>query len=316
MIRFVCRALAVTTAAAALLAGSFAIPAEAAAGSEPVSVSSPLRIMPLGDSITYGVGTPAHDSYRSELQRRLAAAGVDADFVGSQRSGTGPDRDNEGHPGWTIAQLAEHIDEWLADYEPDVILLHIGTNDMFGGTPGASAQLGALLDRIHQDRPDAQVFVAKLIGLGITQRTGGQMVRTAAFNDAVGRLVARRGEQFHLVDQSDIRGIDMHDRLHPNAYGYATMAWKWYRALEPVLNDSGTPWPADDNPLTADVSVRCLGGTVTLPAYAKGCRRWYHRRPPGAVTYRVWQLPVRRQVTYRSGTGIKTRPVRTWFTAP
>jgi lysophospholipase L1-like esterase len=327
MIRSVLHVLAATAVAGMLTASVVAESAAvASAASRPVTASesasesaresAPLRIMPLGDSITWGVGTPGEDSYRTGLQRRLADAGVDADFVGSQNSGTGVDTDNEGHPGWTIAQIADHIDDWLATYEPDVILLHIGTNDMFAATAGVNGQFGALLDRIHEDRPDAQIFVAKLIGLGTVLRTGGQAVRTAAFNDAIERTMATRGDQFHLVDQSEIHGIDMHDRLHPNAYGYAVMAWNWYRALEPVLNDTGMPWPADGNPITADDSVRCLGATVTLPAYAKGCHRWFHRKARGAVTARVWQLPVRHVVTNRAGTQTKTHTTITWLIAP
>ena len=50
----------------------------------------PIRIMPLGDSITYGVGSSALDSYRGALFWRLAQAGVAVDYVGSMRSGRLP----------------------------------------------------------------------------------------------------------------------------------------------------------------------------------------------------------------------------------
>src|SRR4051794_32872398 len=106
MIRFV-RALAATAALGLLVA----TPAPAGASTRnttPTTMTTdttptmmttetarPLRIMPLGDSITWGGGAPGHDSYRTDLYNRLATAGLDVDFVGSQHSGTGPDRDNE-----------------------------------------------------------------------------------------------------------------------------------------------------------------------------------------------------------------------------
>jgi lysophospholipase L1-like esterase len=262
-----------------------------------------VRIMPLGDSITFGVGAPGHDSYRTDLYKRLTKAGLRVDFVGSQHSGTGPDRDNEGHPGWTITQISANIDRWLDTYTPDVILLHIGTNDMHKGLPNATEHLATLLDRIHRRAPGTQVFVAKVIGLGTVPGIAGQVSRTRAYNKSVARLVTERGTRFHLVDLSRIRNMDLHDRLHPNEYGFARMSWNWYRALEPTLNDTGKAWPSTGNPNEAKTATLCFGDKVTLPAYAIGCHRWYHNRPAGAYTARVWQMRI--NVNGKSG----------WYTA-
>jgi lysophospholipase L1-like esterase len=293
-------------AAAAVLGLLAAAPEPARAAAAPVEAAqmpvraadAPLRIMPLGDSITWGVGSAKRNGYRAALYRRLTDAGLNVDFVGSMSTGTGPDPDNEGHKGWTIAQLAAGVDGWLAAYEPDVILLHIGTNDMTRAIPGAPQQLSDLLDRISADAPEADVFVAKIVGLADSPGVGGQRSRTDAYNAALERIVARKGDRFHLVDQSGIHGIDMFNRVHPNDYGYAQMAWNWYRALEPVLDSSGEPWPRTADPYRAAVSYRCLDDSELDPA-AHGCHVWYHRTAPGAVTSRVWQLPVRTRVKYR-----------------
>jgi lysophospholipase L1-like esterase len=189
-----------------------------------------LRIMPLGDSITWGVGSQTRDSYRAPLARRLAAAGVRVDFVGSQRSGAEADPDNEGHPGWTIAQITAHADRWLAAYRPDVILLHIGTNDVARRNRHVPAKLAVLLDRIAADTPGTQVFVAKIIGLQL-----GNEKLVAGFNAAVAGIVAAKGPRFHVVDQSGVRGPDMWNRLHPNDEGYRKMARNWYAALERAM---------------------------------------------------------------------------------
>jgi lysophospholipase L1-like esterase len=246
-----------------------------------------IRIMPLGDSITWGVGAPGHDSYRTDLYRRLTKAGLNVDFVGSQHSGTGPDRDNEGHPGWTITQISANIDRWLDAYRPDVVLLHIGTNDMHRGLTNSTEHLATLLDRIHRRAPEAQIFVAKVIGLGTVPGIAAQVARTRAFNSSVERLVVARGKPFRLVDLSRIRGIDLHDRLHPNEYGFRRMSWSWYRALERTLNHTERAWPAGDNPSLVTSAYLCFGAKVSFPAYAIGCHRWAHNR-----TSRVWQLPI------------------------
>nr|WP_296065935.1 SGNH/GDSL hydrolase family protein [uncultured Actinoplanes sp.] len=272
---------------------------EAATRTEITTTARPLRIMPLGDSITWGVGTPLHDSYRTDLHHRLTGAGLDVDFVGSQHSGTGPDRDNEGHPGWTIAQISDRIGGWLDAYRPDVILLHIGTNDMTKGLPNATENMAALLGKIHAEVPDAEVFVAKVTGLGHVAGAGARVARTVAFNRSLASLVAWHGPHFHLVDQSRVRGIAITDSVHPNELGFARMSWNWYRALQPILNHSRRAWPAGTDPNRARSFYFCLGDKLSLPPYAVGCHRWYRHS-----TARVWQLPIRQDGRMR------------WYTAP
>jgi hypothetical protein len=237
------------------------------------------------------VGSNGHDGYRNALRRRLTTAGLDVDFVGSLRNGRGPDREHEGHKGWTIRQLAARVDGWLTTYEPDVILLHIGTNDMVRNVPDAKWQLAGLLDQIEAIRPDAEVFVAKIIGLADYADVASQNERTAVFNRGVERLVSGRGDRFHLVDQSGIHGIDMFNREHPNDYGYAQIAWNWYRAMEPVLNRDQAAWPRTPDPYRAATSYRCIQHSTLDPA-VRGCHVWHRRRQANAVTHRVWQLPV------------------------
>jgi lysophospholipase L1-like esterase len=193
----------------------------------------PLRIMPLGDSITFGSGSPSRSSYRAELYRRLVGAGLSVDFVGSVRSGTGADPDNEGHPGWRIGQIAEKVDGWLATYRPDVVLLHIGTNDMRTAerAAGATGRLSALIDRIHRARPEARIFVARLIGAGHP----AVQARIDAYNAALPGIVAGKGSRVRLVDLSAVGGAGLADNLHPNDAGYARMAALWFRAVHPVL---------------------------------------------------------------------------------
>jgi lysophospholipase L1-like esterase len=276
------------TTAVALLA--VVLPAAPAAASDAPGPPAdlPIRIMPLGDSITYGVGTPNDSGYRHELYDRLATAGLNVDFVGGMTSGIGADLDNEGHPGWTIEQVAAKVDDWIAATRPDVILLHIGTNDFRDGatTPTAPTRLSALLDRIAVDAPAAQVLVAKITGAGTTANRMMWKRRIDAYDARVTGIVASKGAQFHLVDQSTIEGIDLNDVVHPNTYGYSRMAWNWYRALEPVLNTSGVPWPSTGDPSAVTSAVRCIAqSSGQIAAHGLGCHTWYLRG-------HTWRLPV------------------------
>ncbi len=208
--------------------------------------SRPIKIMPLGDSITYGGGSSTGSSYRADLWNRLVVqAGYDIDFVGSQQSGSLPDTDNEGHSGWRIDQIAANINGWMATYQPDVVLLHIGTNDMNQNYQVSTApqRLGALLDQILADRPATTILVAKIVPS--TDPT--IQSRIAAYNAALPAVVAARGSHAQLVDLSVLStATDMSDALHPNDTGYLRMSVRWYSALENVLGD-GRDWPLFTN---------------------------------------------------------------------
>src|SRR6185436_6783124 len=66
----------------------------------------PLRVMPLGDSITYGGGAPC--GYRAPLYQLLTNAGQRVDYVGTQ-TGNGaaslPDSNHDGYSGATMSAI-------------------------------------------------------------------------------------------------------------------------------------------------------------------------------------------------------------------
>src|SRR5690349_9131179 len=152
--------------------------------------------MPLGDSITMGIGSATTGSYRVDLQNRLRRAGLAVDFVGSQHDGAPAtaDLDHEGHSGWTIARIAAQADEWLSTYRPDAVLLQIGTNDLRtqAGAAGATGRLSALIDRIATAAPAAHIFVARITGTK-SSPAAAQQRRTDAYNAKVPGIVAGKG---------------------------------------------------------------------------------------------------------------------------
>ncbi|KOV65233.1 SGNH/GDSL hydrolase family protein [Streptomyces sp. MMG1121] len=208
-----------------------ALPAAAATdtGASPSAVRAaapaPLRLMPLGDSITWGVGSPSGNGYRGFLWKRLAAEGHALDFVGSGRNGTMSDPDNEGHSGWHIDQIAGIADSVLARYRPNVITLEIGTNDLNGGAQAepAAERLHALIDQITADAPDATVLVGTLI----VSTSSTEEATRPVFNAKLPGIVQAEqaaGKHVRLVDMSALTTADLSDPLHPNDNGYTKMA--------------------------------------------------------------------------------------------
>ncbi|WP_329359802.1 ricin-type beta-trefoil lectin domain protein [Streptomyces sp. NBC_01483] len=222
---------ALAAALTAALGVGAALPAAAAtstdAPSTTVRAAAPatLRLMPLGDSITWGVGSPSGNSYRGFLGNQLATEGHALDFVGSGRGGTMSDPDNEGHSGWRIDQIAGIADSVLARYRPNVVTLEIGTNDLNGNyqVPTAPDRLRALIDQITRDVPDATV----LVGTVIVSTSGTEEANRPAFNAKLPGIVQAAqtaGKHVRLVDMSALTSADLSDSLHPNDNGFRKMA--------------------------------------------------------------------------------------------
>jgi lysophospholipase L1-like esterase len=298
--RALCRILAATMLA---LAGVL-IPAGAHAA---VITGRPVKIMPLGDSITWGAGSSTTSSYRAELwQRLVGGAGLAIDFVGSGHDGVLPDPDHEGHSGWRIEQITASVDGWLATSRPDVILLHIGTNDMNQDfdVANAPARLGQLLDRIRTDLPAATVLVAAIVPSTDATVNG----RINAFNAAVPGVVAQRPNARFVDLNTTIGAADMADSLHPNDGGYAKMASLWYSALEGVLG-GGRDWPLFRSGLepgetaptwtdTVDASLNVGGYNASLTKMETGPRAEIARSGNGALMYSGNDLSATQSYSY------------------
>lgn len=202
-----------------------ALPVSQAAAVEPAAAPAPLRLMPLGDSITWGVGSPSGNSYRDFLRAQLTPEGHTLDFVGSGRNGTMADPDNEGHSGWRIDQIAGIADSVLATYRPNVVTLEIGTNDLNGNyqIPTAPDRMRALIDQITRDAPDATV----LVGTVIVSTSATEESNRPAFNAKLPAIVQAEqdaGKHVRLVDMSALTPADLSDSLHPNDNGFRKMA--------------------------------------------------------------------------------------------
>lgn len=233
--------------AAATLGGA-ALPASGQA-----AITTGTKIMPLGDSITYGYKTGGtcpnpgtEGGYRAGLYSLFAGAGITPDFVGSLSSGasTGaralPDKDHEGHCGERIDQVDGTGGATIASYitaaQPDVVLLHLGTNDVNQDNatyPAATApsRLSALINHILAARPGVSIYVASLVPATTTTVEA----RVATFNQAIPGIVDAKvaaGKDVHYVNLHDaVRTAQFVDTLHPNDSGYDAMAQAWFGAL-------------------------------------------------------------------------------------
>jgi lysophospholipase L1-like esterase len=218
------------------------------------------KILPFGDSITEGVKSSDDGGYRSQLFKLILAAKQKVTFTGSlangptQVSGQPFPRMHEGHPGWTIEPgfsaayggISSLVPSPALDGKPNIILLHIGANDLFTrDTAGMATRLDALVDKIAQNAPSALIVLAQITPVGTTNNghtkaeVDAANAAQMAYNSKIPAIV-----QSHLAKGQHITGVDMSKMpltdlttasVHPNDQGYAYMAGIWYAGIKDLL---------------------------------------------------------------------------------
>ena len=269
-----------------------------------------LNVLTVGDSITAGLVTYYNSSanwhvpggYRLPLYKYLTRAGYSvkylgaSDVFGTYSGGKNPDEANpspslgdndhhEGHSGTTLDEAYGRFGQATAQQviasqgTPDVITLHLGTNDfgMHGDTvDNALAEMKKLLYRLNGAcdssatddwkaeigtplYPNATIFVAKII----PRADDGLMTnKIGPFNEDLAKYVTScNSDKLVLVDlgMANNYGLLRHDGLHPSTEGMLEMAKGWYEAIETKFDPYGeataAPTPATSTPTeTEDVT--------------------------------------------------------------
>lgn len=200
--------------------------------------SQPTRIMPLGDSITHGYP----HGYRSYLWDKLKNASYTVNFVGSNHDGSGFDNDHEGYGGWMTDDIAGIVYGLLANNPPDIILLHIGSNDVSptqGRDSSSVAGLEDILNHIDYYEDDYNHPIRVILATIINRREYHQTVRD--YNRNLINLANSRianGDKITLVDMEYGAGLnanDYGDATHPDNSGYYKMSNIWFDALDRLL---------------------------------------------------------------------------------
>jgi hypothetical protein len=234
-------------------------------GTETVVINP--AIMPLGDSITDGAfddRQPPRDArvgYRRKLYNDLAAVGFNIDFVGSLQGGQSAnppitDPDHEGHDGRTANLIAQNVRLWLTLNPADIVLLHIGTNNINFDNPASTfADINQILDKIDRwelkNNTPVTVFLAEIIERTTLdgQTCDGCNANVASLNAGIRAIPGSRpDDDVVIVNQHDALDYSCNDGscdmspqqggpsdnivyIHPNQTGYNKMATTWLSEL-------------------------------------------------------------------------------------
>ena len=218
----------------------------------PAKAQTTYRIMALGDSIT---GSPG--CWRAILWNKVVAAGY-TNFVPVGTlppAGCANDIANdyhEGHGGFLATGIANanQLPGWLAASTPNMVLMHLGTNDSFNAANTVDMILAAyttLVGQMRASNPNMKILVAQIIPLytATTQCTDCYQ-RVIALDNAIPAWAAGLSTaQSPIIVVDQWTGFntltDTGDGIHPNDLGIQKMADKWYPAVVAALG--GTPLP-------------------------------------------------------------------------
>ena len=215
---------------------------------DPCPAAEDCKVLPLGDSITFG--TPTNNGgYRVKLFINAKTDNKKMTIVGGESGGAmanGPQnvmvggmsvpfpRGNEGYPGITIGNLnSQRVSNGKAFANmPHIVLMHIGTNDMYGGNPGGAPDaLEKIIDDISTKVPNALIAVSSIIPLG---SSNAQVMTYNATIPGIVQMKVAAGKHVIYVDQyKDFPTSGVHP---DDAKGYPRMGDVWYAAIKRFLH--------------------------------------------------------------------------------
>lgn len=217
-----------------------------------VIVAAPVRIMPLGDSITYRYGKDNKgkvQNYRYWLWRRLIDEGIEFDFVGTKQDeyiekwpsdypdyeGQSMDPDNEGNRGATYNSINNAFRNALKTVEVDWVLVYGGANDLRYGCDNPEETGDKCRETIRIAReanPDMVIFVGLL---ATCAKSTCRDVFNARQRANCEQLTTERSPVYAV----DFGHVEASDGCHVSTAGGKTMADGWMKAIKAHLDGEG-----------------------------------------------------------------------------
>ena len=223
-----------------------------------------IKLMTMGDSITDGFWREG--GYRVFLCDKLEENGLSqyVDFVGSQKSGSCYDNEHEGYTAYAIegftvrgigsrSGIAKFAPDKIKEFQPDVLTLMIGTNDILSqyDLDNAGNRLEALVDSCLEALPEGgKLYLASIPDMDadnhtyinekkFTVESMDEMV--ASYNEKVKALAEKKQDEGRNIEFCDIHGVmtkdDLYDGVHPTTDGYKKIANFWYDIITKYISE-------------------------------------------------------------------------------
>ena len=228
------------------------------------TVANPLRIMPVGDSITDDCVT--NGAWRLFLQSMLDTNGIAFTNTGRLLGAGYPGFNKRWHEGYCGSVIAppgvfavysyNTTDAYqqrimrdvlaITNKRPDLMLILIGANDIGRGRNPwvvATNDMPNLLGVIFSNVPNAHVLLAKITTLqNASLGYSAYATNVPIYNAALQGMVNQRralGQKVFLADMFsavDYGTMFLNDHLHPNPAGLRAIASEWAARIETIVS--------------------------------------------------------------------------------
>jgi len=187
---------------------------------QPGSVSRPVKIVALGDSLTAGFGLPADAAFPARLESALAQKPIAATIV------------NAGVSGDTTADGLARLD-WSVPDDTDAVILELGANDALRGIDPAHtrANLDAIMRRLAARR-----LPVLLAGMRAPPNMGADY--TKAFDPIYPALADTYGAVFYPFFLDGVAAdpkLNQGDGIHPSAAGVDVIVARMLPKVEDLI---------------------------------------------------------------------------------
>ena len=199
-----------------------------------------LRIMPLGNSITHGEhGSNPYGGFRDDLAYLLLSENIDFDFVGTLNDNTLYPW-HEGHPGKQTAYLERNVYDWVNQTYPDIVLLHIGTNDITGevGINTIKNNIEKILNNIWSYNPAIPILLCSVIPRKDSSEKNHNNSSLCKLIHQLAIDKLEQGKPIRYVGQNEVwlsnpnwTNAYLYDDFHPNNAGYSLMGEIYFNVL-------------------------------------------------------------------------------------
>ena len=230
-----------------------------------VSADDPGRVVScLGDSITEGIPySGTGNTYPARLQAMLDATYGAGSF----------EVINHGVGGWRADQVRDHTQGWMAEDNPDYVLLLVGGNDL------------AQLQSIESTVAEVQAIVDLVTAHTNPDDSHPRIIVSAILPNLISELATWWVSVYNDSLESDLTGVDlwftdnwddfydpatgqadaslMADLVHSNAEGYMVMAENWLEVLDPLLPTPTNTPTATSTPTPTDTPANTPTSTPT-----------------------------------------------------
>ncbi|RYP14279.1 hypothetical protein DL765_006490 [Monosporascus sp. GIB2] len=192
--------------------------------------------MPLGGSITQGVGSSERNGYRQYLYEALLLGGFKVRMVGSRRMGSFENNSHEGWRGFRIDEIEKKARQSVKRFLPNVITVNAGSNDCLQDfdIEHIGERMGNMLEYLWQVSPRSTVVLSTLL-VNLDKEVDSRVIRVNEQFRVLARQKAADQKRITLADMYVPGGPqigDLVDGTHPSEEGYQKMTKIWYNAIQ------------------------------------------------------------------------------------